>query len=242
VERPERRARRFAALAVVGVVFTITLLLTAFGAGASRIAVTPPAPAQRLLPTGPPAPLVLATQGSLRIQLPIARSRVTAIGYHAADDGALALDPLGTQGNAGLLARLARRILGQHSSGLVYYQLDGGSGPSTGALDVGAATGTDVYSPVDGTIVGLTDFVIDNHVYGQQIDVQPASAPSLVVSLTHLQPDPSLAVGSPVTETSKLGTLVDLSRVERQALARYTQDTGNHVSIEVHPAATLALP
>ena len=42
--------------------------------------------------------------------------------------------------------------------------------------------------------------------------------------------------------TSKLGTVLDFSRVEQQALARYTQDAGNHVSIEVHPAATLAIP
>ena len=50
-------------------------------------------------------------------------------------------------------------------------------------------------------------------------------------------------VGSTVTaSTAKLGTLLDLSRVEQQALAQYTKDAGNHVSIEVRPAATLALP
>ena len=42
--------------------------------------------------------------------------------------------------------------------------------------------------------------------------------------------------------TSPARTLLDLSRVEQQALARYTKDAGNHVSIEVRPAATLALP
>jgi hypothetical protein len=35
--------------------------------------------------------------------------------------------------------------------------------------------------------------------------------------------------------------VIDFARVERQALARVTQDAGNHVSIEVHPA-TLSLP
>ena len=33
---------------------------------------------------------------------------------------------------------------------------------------------------------------------------------------------------------------MELSAVERQALARYTQDAGNGVSLEVHPAATLS--
>jgi hypothetical protein len=34
---------------------------------------------------------------------------------------------------------------------------------------------------------------------------------------------------------------VNLARVERQALARYTNDAGNHVSIELRPAASLVL-
>ena len=39
-----------------------------------------------------------------------------------------------------------------------------------------------------------------------------------------------------------LVTLLDFSAVEQQSLARFTQDAGNHVSLEIHPAATLALP
>ena len=100
-----------------------------------------------------------------------------------------------------------------------------------------------MYSPVDGTVVGLSDFVLDGERYGARIDIQPTAAPSRIVSVTRVRPDPSLTIGSTVTSsTAKLGTLIDLSRVEQQALARYTKDAGNHVSIEVRPAATLALP
>ena len=231
-------------LTVLCVILVITLLLTAFGTGAPPgVRASAPAPAGRLLPTGPPAPEVVATLGALRIQLPVAQSRVTAIAYHGPGDGALPLDPLGSQANQGFLSRMFHRLFGGHSGGLRYYVLEDGSGPATGALDIGAAPGTDVYSPVDGTIVGLTDFVLDNRVYGKEIDIQPSAAPSLVVSLTHLRPDAALTVGSSVAAgTSKLGTVLDLSGVERQALARYTQDAGNHVSLEIHPAATLALP
>jgi hypothetical protein len=35
--------------------------------------------------------------------------------------------------------------------------------------------------------------------------------------------------------------VIDLTGVERQALARYTNDAGNHVAIEVRPASTVAL-
>jgi hypothetical protein len=229
---------------VLAVVALVVLLLTAFGSGSSG-AVPPasPAPANRLLPSGPPSPQVVALDGALRIQLPVAQSRVTAIGYHATGDDAVALQALGSQGNEGTIARLARRVFGGQAHGLRYYLLAGGEGPATQALDVGAAPGTDVYSPVDGTVVGLTPYVVDGTRYGSRIDIQPAAAPSLVVSLTHVDADKFLTVGSTVTAAvSKVGTIVDFSHVERQALARYTQDAGNHVEMEVHPATALATP
>jgi hypothetical protein len=96
---------------------------------------------------------------------------------------------------------------------------------------------------VDGTVVGISDYVISGRKLGSRIDIEPSSAPSLVVSLTHLRSDPALTVGAAVTAaSSKIGTVLDFSRVERQALARYTNDAGNHVSVETHPAATLSVP
>jgi hypothetical protein len=239
-----RRARRIAALVLAAAALLITLLLTAFGSASDRtgsLASAAPAPATRLLPAGPPRPQVIAVRSSLRIQMPVAQSRVTAVGYHSSSGGALALSPVGRQANAGLLARVARRLLGTGGSGLAYYLLGGADGPATSVLNVGAPPGTDVYAPVDGTVVGITDYVISDRKRGARIDIQPSGAASIVVSLTHLRPDPALTVGSTVTAaSSKVGTLLDLSDVERQALARYTTDAGNHVAVEVHPAATLS--
>jgi hypothetical protein len=232
-----------AALLLAAAALLITLLLTAFGSDSPTATLAPaaPAPATRLLPAGPPRPQVIAVRSSLRIQMPVAQSRVTAVGYHASSGGALALSPVGRQANAGLLARIARRLLGTGGSGLAYYVLGGSDGPATSVLNVGAPPGTDVYAPVDGTIVGITDFVISGRKRGARIDIQPSGAASIVVSLTHLRPDPALTVGSTVTAaSSKVGTLLDLSDVERQALARYTNDAGNHVAVEVRPAATLS--
>jgi hypothetical protein len=235
------RTRRLVLLTVVAGALLGTLFVTAFGQGATREASQAlPGPASRLLPVGPPTPLTVALHNGLRIQLPVAQGRVTAIGYHSADDGVLPLSPLGHQGNEGALARLAHKIFGGGHGGFVYYQLSGGE---TAVLDVGAPPGTDVYAPVDGTIVGISDYVLDGRVYGSRIDIQPSAAPSLVVSLTHLNPDPALTVGSAIAASStKVGRVVDLSGVEKQALARYTQDAGNHVAIELRPAATLTLP
>jgi hypothetical protein len=238
---PVHRTRRLVVLTVVAGALLGTLFVTAFGQGATReTSQALPGPSSRLVPVGPPTPLTVALHNGLRIQLPIAQTRVTAIGYHSSDGGVLPLTPLGHQGNEGALSRLAHKIFGGGRGGFVYYQLSGGD---TAVLDVGAAPGTDVYAPVDGTIVGISDYVLNGNAYGSRIDIQPSSAPSLVVSLTHLTPDPALTVGSAIAaSTTKVGRLVDLSGVERQALARYTQDAGNHVSIELRPAATLTLP
>ena len=114
------------------------------------------------------------------------------------------------------------------------------SGGETAALDVGAVPGTDVYAPVDGTIVGISDYILNGRPYGSLIEIQPSAAPSLVVSLTHLSPDPALTVGSMIVASStKVGRVLDLSGVEKQALSKYTQDAGNHVAIELRAAATL---
>lgn len=246
-QRRARRARRIAVALLLASVLVPTLLLSAFGGGsASDVHAAAPALATRLAPAGPPQPEIVATYSDLRLQLPIAQSRVTAVGYSGGSGGALGLSPVGVQANAGLFQRLWRRLVGSGSTGVRWYQLPGGQGSPTSALDVGAAPGTDVYSPVDGTIVGISDLILDGRPYGQRIEIQPADAPSIVVDVSHVRADPSLAehgVGSTVVAgSSKLGTLLDFSSVERQALAHHTQDAGNHVLVEVHPAATLSLP
>jgi hypothetical protein len=227
----------------VAVIGAGILLVTAFGGGDHpALSLTGPASASRLLPAGPPELQPVAKIGALTIELPVNQRRITAIGYHAAADGALELAPLGSQANQGLLKRVVHAIFGGGSGSPKWYLLSGAQGTGTSALDVGASPGTDVYAPVAGTIVGIEKVILDGKVHGQRIDIQPTSAPSLVVSVANIAADPSLTVGSAVTAgSSKIGELIDLSKFETQALARYTNDAGNHVLVEVHPAASLAI-
>jgi len=220
-------------------VFVVALALVAFSSASSRpVPVSPPA--ARLAPAGTPKPEVVAIYGNVRLQLPIAQSRVTAIGYHAVGGGALALEPVGRQANEGLVLRVFHKLFGGGSSEQTWYQLGGEGGAPSSSVDVGARPGTDVYAPVDGTVVGITDYVLSNRTFGARVDIRPLDAPSVVVSLTHLRADPALTVGSSVEKArSKVGVIVDLTKVERQALARYTQDAGNNVSVSVRPAALL---
>ena len=217
----------------------VALLLTAFGGGASqplrRLAVVNVAATAQTRPY----PQVIAMRGAIRLQMPIPQTHFTAIGYHSASDGALPLSPVGRQGNEGVVQRVFHAIFGGGGGHPIWYQLDSGS---TSALDVGAAPGTDVYSPVDGAIVGISPYVVAGHRFGERIDIQPQSSPSLVVSLTQLRADPSLKVGSNIVSgATKIGIVADLARIERQALARYTNDAGNHVSVEIRPASVLVL-
>jgi hypothetical protein len=223
----------------MGVLGVATLLLTAFGDGGDGSAVAP-IPAPLPLTSVPPETQMLATVGNVRIQSPVAQGGVTAVGFHGSDDGALVLHPVGPQANEGLLARLWRRIRGSSSSGLGWYQLEGGE-PRT--LDVGAVAGTDVYSPVDGTVVALRDHVIAGRTVGAEIELRPTSAPSLVVTVENVRPDQALTVGANVASgSSKLGRVIDIRRHEKQALARFAPDGGNNVSIEVYPSASLGVP
>ncbi|HVC86517.1 MAG TPA: hypothetical protein VNC40_03725 [Gaiellaceae bacterium] len=238
----ERRLRRLAVLVALAVVAVVTLLVSAFGGSGAAVQAAAPASASRLVPAGPPLPEIVARLGALHIQLPVSQSRVTAIGYQGGTTGALTLAPLGTQANQGLLQRVLHAVIGGSSGDPRWYQLGGGEGPDSSSIDVGALAGTDVYSPVDGTIVSIDNVILNGQAYGSQIDIQPTGAPSLVVSVSHVRVDPSLVVGSPVTAAgSKLGSVADFTQVERQALARYTNDSGNHVVIEVRPSATLPL-
>lgn len=236
-----RRARRTAALVVVACGSLVALLLTAFGAGdRGAVTITGPAPADRLLPAGPPRPQIVAMQDSLRIQLPVNQSRVTAIGYHATGTGALPLEPVGTRANAGLAERVFRALFGSSGSEVRYFMLEGGVGAGTGALDVGAPVETDVYAPVDGSVTAITDHIVNGKAYGVSIEIQPSGTPGVTVLLENLRADPGLTVGSTVSAgKSKIGRVIDLSQVERAGLARYTQDNGQHVHIDVHPAAAL---
>ena len=79
--------------------------------------------------------------------------------------------------------------------------------------------------------------MIDGTAHGSVIEIQPTATPADVVTLTNLSADPAIAVGSAVTAAkTKLGTIVDMSKVLSQEMAKYTSDAGNHVHIEVGPA------
>jgi hypothetical protein len=222
----------------------VTVIATALRSGSSEnspAAIASVVPSSQLAPNAPPAPLGLATApGNLVLDVPINHRRITAIVYHGVgSSNVVPLVPLGSQRNAGILNTIAKMLTGapDGGGGPSYYVDDAGEGPSTGSVDVGAVAGTDVYSPVDGKVVSIRPYVIDGRAYGSVIEIQPSSTPADVVTLTNLSTASGIVVGSTVSAaTTKLGAVVDLSKVLTQEISRYSSDAGNHVHIEIGPA------
>jgi hypothetical protein len=226
-----------ALLVILSAVFLVALGLTAFGGATARTAAIIPRPSVASVAQTRPTPEIVAQRGPLSLQLPISQTRLTAIGYHSAHDGALSLKPVGHQANEGLVQRIVHGIFGGGGGSPKWYQLSGGG---TSAIDVGAPVGSDVYAPVDGTVVAIRPFVVEGKAYGSEIDIQPQNAPSLVAAVTQLVADPALTVGtSVVSGATKLGRVADLAAIEHQALSRYTNDAGNHVTVVVRTAPVL---
>jgi len=198
-----------------------------------------------VLPAGPPTPQVLATQGGLRLFVPIEQDRVTAIAYHqVAGSRAFSLEPTGHQANADLARRLWRRVFGDSSGGLRYFVSD----DSTDAVDVGAHAGTQIYAPVDGLIASVTPEVIGNKTAAVTVGISPTDDPSVVVYVGHVSASSAAAgdalrVGDSVSASrTPLGTVADMSKVEVSDLRKYVSDSGNNAQVWVEPAPTLAIP
>ena len=240
--RNPHRTRRLAGLAAVVLVVAVAAIVwQRSGSSAdTRIGIAA-APTAELAPNGPPdPPQTLATVGgSLGLDLPVSQGRVTAIVYHATGStDAIPLSPAGKQRNAGFLARLGDRLFGGgDTSGPRYYIDGGGTGPDTGTVDVGAPAGTNVYAPVDGVVVSVQPYVLNGTVQGSIVQIRPSDLAAVIVTVGTLGRHLSVDVGSPVERSvTRLGSIVDLSKMLDQTVANYTSDAGNHVSLQVGPA------
>jgi hypothetical protein len=236
-----RRVRRLGGLAAVLVVTVVLALrmLDSSSGGAPTTALAN-VPRVTLAPDGPPRlESLAAAPGGLQLDVPVTQARITAIVYHGVGaNGSIPLVPSGQQRNAGLLTQIGNLLTGgPQQNGPSYYVDSNAPGASTGSVDVGAVAGTGVYSPVDGRVVSIRPYVINGTPWGSEIQIQPTSAPALIVTLTNVQRAPAIAVGADVSAAvTRLGAVADLSKAMSQDVAKFTSDAGNHVHIEVSPA------
>jgi len=216
--------RTVVAPAVLAVAVIVAIVFAATGGdGAGGTAVAPVAspvpPSGITAAAAAPQRVVMARSGRLEVVLPVVDTQVTAVYFRAAGD----------PGGIGMT----------EASGLphVVTQDESASGAPRAAVDVGAPAGSVVYSPVDGVVTAVSPYRVLGSPEGLCIILTPAGMPDVAVSVTHVEPGPDGAVprvGSAVgAGRTVLGRVRDMSRIETPAIARYTNDAGNHVTVEL---------
>lgn len=176
-------------------------------------------PVPALGPGARPPDVPIAAAGQVQLRLPVDPGRVTAVAFHPVDDPAvLNLRPTGP---------------------LRWHEIppDSRRGAPRGGVDVGAAAGTVVYSPVDGIVLAVVPFYIRGRQVGYQYVIRPSNALGVAVMVTHVEPmldGKPLSVGARVQAgRTELGQVPDMSDVVTQEISQFTADAGNHVAIEV---------
>ena len=99
---------------------------------------------------------------------------------------------------------------------------------------MGAPAGTTVYAPVYGLVVAIQPRVLNG---STSTAASSRSARRGAGGADHAARAPAadaVQVGGQVTASrTKLGTVVDLSHVIYQTVAKYTSDAGNHVAVSL---------
>jgi hypothetical protein len=200
------------------------LVLAFYDGGSSGQAASPPgqlaSPVTPSAVDGDPAPqrLVLARAGQVTVVLPVARRQVTAVLFHAvAEPGAINMTP---------------------SSAVPHVvAADDGGEPGTSGVDVGAPAGTTVYSPVDGVVTAVVPHRIAGRPEGLEIIITPSDVPDAAVRVSHIEPGPDGIVPQVGTSVGAgrtvIGRVRDLSRVATFDIARYTNDAGDNVQVDL---------
>jgi hypothetical protein len=175
---------------------------------------------------------VLAEASGVSISTPIRPASLTGLGYHPEGESLTAMKPRGKNLSANVILGLLSR--GETQERIHYYIMDaaGRGGPQTGAVDVGATTGTTVYAPVSGTITAIRpDPMVQN---ANVIEIKPDADPDVRVLVALVRSDGEAGVNDYVTAgKTELGLVADSAEVLDPQLSSYTTDAGNHVTVSV---------
>jgi hypothetical protein len=167
--------------------------------------------------------------------LPVPAQDATIIAYDSlSDERALALSPMGRQINGSVVSRSISRVF-SGASGIRYYKLrnKGRVVADTGAVDVGAAAGTIITSPVKGTITSVKQYKLYGKYDDVQVDISPAGMSGVTISML-LVDAPTVVIGQTVVAgKTQIGTVREAPSELAARLSAYTHDSGSHVHIQV---------
>lgn len=229
--RKQIRRRRAGALVIVATLSLLAVWL-AYALPADTPARVPAAAAQPTFAEKASVDrrIVVATVGDVEILLPVALADTTAIGYHAADRaGSLPFSPRGERVSGGGLAQRLTDLF-KSGGGLAYYLMgEGDDASATGALDIGAIPGAEIFSPVDGKVVAIESTLIADKYEDVEVQIQVADDPTLLLVVSHVV-ETAVQLGDGVTQgDTLLGRVREYPPSVEQELCRFTSDAGDHV-------------
>ncbi|MBA2509857.1 MAG: hypothetical protein H0V28_00090 [Rubrobacteraceae bacterium] len=175
---------------------------------------------------------VLAEAAGVGISTPVRPANLTGLGYHPEGGSLVAMAPRGENRSKNALLGLVSN--GETPEDINYNIMDdaGRDGPGTGALDVGAGSGSTAYAPVTGSVTSIRP---DPTVEGANIvEIKPDANPDVRVNVALVQSDGGAGVNDRVVAgMTRLGAVADSAKVLDPQLSTYTADSGNHVTVTV---------
>ncbi len=194
-------------------------------------------------PVAEPTPY-FAQHGSVKLRLPVAVNDLTEVGFHQAAyryavklstklpdaDSAKAKKEGGTGRDKASQAESADAWL----IGNVLRMWRSRPGKPNTAADVGAKAGTQVVSPVDGTVLLVKQYDLYGKDADYELHIRPDDGPTLDLVMIHIE-DPVVKAGDRVSAgITPLGKIRKLSDRIKHQLAHYTGEAGNHTHLQLN--------
>ena len=239
-------------LAAIGWMLTWDGPATESDTASVAAAVATTAPAEE--PERDPTPLI-AEQGGTEIHLAIDPDELTAVAFHQAS-GDYALHMTSLVPDADMAAANELKAMPPVAEGAVFdsgvwhgcvlrlWRSNRGGQPDT-ALDMGAAPGTAVWSPISGTVIEVRPYLLYDKYEDFEIHIRPTGRDDIDAVLIHVQ-DVKVRVGDTVEGgITRIGSVRQMSDKMDIQLGGYTANGGDHMHFQLNrypaegaPAAT----
>jgi len=201
-------------------------------------------PAFRWRPKAADPTPIFAAYRSLQLRLPVSVPTLTEVGFHQAAytyalhmttplveaDNSDTKDAHGTGRDADAQPTGADAVL----QGKFIRMWRSRPGNPDSATDVGAKPGSDVFSPVSGTVIKIKEYKLYGKYDDYEIHIQPKGWPTIDLVIIHVT-DLSVAVGDEVVGgVTRIAAVRKLSDRVNHQLRDYTGDGGDHVHIQLN--------
>jgi len=233
-QRQSSQLKQMGIAAVIGV-FVIALIIVLISKPTIAKIGTPAkvAPSHHL-----PEKIVMATVGSLKLYLPIAKSRLTAIGYHEAfSPQSVILGPRGVEVNTKKLKTLQGFLNTKKKyEDLIYSLMWRGyrGGPVRSSVDVGAKAGTMTYSPVGGEVVLIRKYKLYGRYPDYEVHILPEGFKDRHLIIIHVYDIKVKAGDRVVAGLTPIARIAKFSKVFKQQLSEYSKEAGDHAHYQIN--------